>query len=414
MALLVGRGRSRSATLIVVAALGCEVHGFIGSNATIGSGNDDSAEGTSSGSADDDGTTLSTLGETADDDHHEDESDGEETSDVRFDLGVPDAEPACETPPWPSCDTHDDDLWHAVGLNCADTSGPQVVGEFNGYADAIAVHSGKLGTHDEFSPREGDKFVVLSTGRAADLTLSPAELAAEYPGRCGPINGQPDNRACPSTVLMNLDGAPPDEAPLYTLPKPLDVRRVSDTEDCWEDPSLVGTGDCSNTLWDPWLKGGAAYDYSELRMSAKVPEGMNGFAFDFAFFSIEYPLYELHEAPFNDMFVAWLESERWTGNVSFDEEGNPISVKTVFFDYKDAPSDQCPGLCTAPQLAGFAAENHGGTRWLTSSAPVRPDEDVTLVFAIFDNADAIFDSMVILDHFEWTCSGAPPFTTTAG
>jgi hypothetical protein len=417
MALLDGHGRARPAALIVAAALGCEVHGFIGSNATLGSGDDASAETTSVGTGDDDdGTTLGSADESADDDHHEDESDGEDTSDVRFDLGQPDAPPGCDVPPpFPSCDTHDDDPFHALGMNCADTNGPQVSGQFTGHEDAIAVHTGQLGAHEAFAPREGEKFVVLSTGRAGDLTLSPEELADEYPGRCSTVvNGAPSNAACPSTTLMDLDGVPPDDSPMYMLPEPLDVRRVSDIDDCWEDPNLVGTGDCSNTLWDPWLKGGKAFDYAELRMNTQVPEGMNGFAFDFAFFSIEYPLYQEHEAPFNDMFVAWLDSERWTGNVSFDEEGSPISVTSVLFNYKDATSEQCPGPCNAPQLGGFAAENHGGTKWLTSTAPVRPGEDVTVVFAIFDNADATFDSMVILDHFEWTCSGAPPFTTPAG
>jgi hypothetical protein len=415
MALLDGRGRSRSATLIVAAVLGCEVHGFIGSNATLGSGDDDSAGTTSVGTADDDGTTLPTNAESADEDDDDDASESDETSDYRFDLGVPDAEPGCEQPsPWPSCDTYDDDPWHAMGLNCADTSGPQVQGEFTGHAEAIAVHSGRLGMDDTFGPREGEKFVVLSTGRAADLPMSPAELADAYPARCTTLNGVPNNASCPSTAFMDYDGVPPDDTPMYVLPKPLDVRRVSQTEDCWEDPNLVGMGDCSNTLYEPWLKGGQALDYAELRMTTQVPEAMNGFAFDFAFFSTEYPLYAIHEAPFNDMFVAWLESERWTGNISFDEEGSPISVVSVLFNYKDAQSSQCPGPCNAPALHGFAAENHGGTKWLTSTAPVRPGEEVTLIFAIFDNADAIFDSMVILDHFEWTCSGAPPFTTPAG
>ena len=38
----------------------------------------------------------------------------------------------------------------------------------------------------------------------------------------------------------------------------------------------------------------------------------------------------------------------------------------------------------------------------------------TLVLSLFDMEDGVFDSMVILAHFQWTCSGEPPFTTPAG
>jgi hypothetical protein len=268
--------------------------------------------------------------------------------------------------------------------------------------------------------------------------MTPAQIVDKYKtdtgetGLCHDDDEPPYNDWCPNTAFMEADGVQPDDTPLFALPEPMDVRKVDNTgTDCWEDPSLVGTGDCSNTLWEPWLeKEGQAWDYTELRMKTEVPEGIDGLQFDFAFFSMEYPRYFLHDDPagegdfdepgdlLNDMFVAWLESERWTGNISFDRDGNPISVKTVLFDYKDAevPGLPCvPGpICNAEQLTGFAAENHGGTKWLTTSAPVQPGEEITLIFALFDNQHASFDSMVILDHFEWTCSGAPPFTAPAG
>jgi len=200
---------------------------------------------------------------------------------------------------------------------------------------------------------------------------------------------------------------------LFALPEPIDVRRVHTDLNCTDDPDLVGTGDCSNTLWDPWLKSGQAWDYGEMRMTATVPEEMDGLSYDFAFFSIEYPLFAEHGSPFNDMYIAWLDSESWTGNISFDSEGNAISVNAALLDYKDASTEQCPG-CTAPQLAGFAAQGHAGTKWLTTTAPVRSGEEITLVLSLFDMADGVFDSMVVLDHFQWTCSGEPPFTTPAG
>ena len=59
-------------------------------------------------------------------------------------------------------------------------------------------------------------------------------------------------------------------------------------------------------------------------------------------------------------------------------------------------------------------EGHAGTKWLQTTAPVHAGEEISLLFAIFDLTDGAYDSMVALDHFEWTCSGAPPFTKPVG
>jgi hypothetical protein len=192
------------------------------------------------------------------------------------------------------------------------------------------------------------------------------------------------------------------------------MRRVSDKgANCIDNPQLIGEGDCSNTLWDEWVQGQySARDYAELRMNTNVPPGASGLAYSFAFFSAEYPSWVTHGTGYNDMYIAWLESELWTGNISFDEMGNPVSAKSVFLDYKDGPVDggACQGTCDAPELANFAMEGHAGTKWLVTNAPVAEGEHITLVFAIFDVVDATYDSAVILDNFEWTCSGEPPFT----
>jgi hypothetical protein len=154
-----------------------------------------------------------------------------------------------------------------------------------------------------------------------------------------------------------------------------------------------------------------AYDYAELRMTLQVPAGTTGISLDFAFGTIEYPNW--WKTPFNDMFVAWLDSEAWTGNISFDDQGNPISLNAGFLDYKDAlpPDGVCPvASCEAPELEGFALEGHAATRWLNSTAGVRPGEQIELVLAVFDLSDGVWDSYVLLDAFAWTCSSNPPIT----
>jgi hypothetical protein len=299
-----------------------------------------------------------------------------------FDVGgVPDGGGSgCLAPPQVTCDGMDDDPWHAIGLNCP--GGPQVDESvmLTG-PEQLFVHEGELGTFapPPFPPREGTKVVILSSGRAEDLTV-PGWFA--------------------STDIDFL-GSP--------LPPPIQTGAVSATEDCYDDPGLVGTGDCSNTIQDQWSQGSGSYDYAEMRFATTVPAGTFGFTYDFAMFSTEYP--DFYQTEYNDMYIAWLESEQWTGNVSFDDMGHPISLNAGFLDYKDAPNDyDCPAPCQAPELQGTAMEGHAATRWLTTTAGVTPGEDIEVVFGIFDLSDSALDTVIILDNFQWACEGGAPVT----
>lgn len=301
---------------------------------------------------------------------------------VVFDFGVfPDVGAFCGAPNPVSCDDEDDDPWHAMGLNCP--GGPQVEGSFFGDAQQMYVHEGNFGTSDAFPPREGNKVVLLSSG-----------VAEEWVTEVG------------VTIGTAMDGGN-----LLDLPDPMTRVPVSAPggDDCADNPALVGTGDCSNTIEAQYVQGGDANDLAFMSLSAVVPENTFGFTYDFAFFSVEYPGF--YQTEYNDMYVAWLESEGWTGNISFDELGAPISLNAGFLDFKDATNIyDCPAPCEAPELAGTAAENHAGTRWLTSNAPVVPGETIEVYFAIFDLADTALDSAVMLDNWLWTCEGSPPVT----
>ena len=252
-----------------------------------------------------------------------------------------------------------------------------------GDPQAIYVHTGNLGTHmpAPFPPQEGEKFVIMSSGIAQEMTVGGLYASTANPGN-DPVNN---------------------------LPAPIVTNSVSATEDCADNPGLVGTGDCSNTIETQWSQGNGAYDWAEMRLTVEVPAGTYGFSYNLAMFSTEYPVY--YQSQFNDMYIAWLESEQWTGNVSFDEMGNPISLNAGFLDYKDAPNSfDCPAPCAAPELAGTAMEGHAGTKWLTTTAGVTPGETIEVVFAVFDLSDNILDTVVLLDNWLWECEGGPPVT----
>jgi hypothetical protein len=390
----VAHGAARMAVLVgLVTGLGCEVRGVIGSNLSpVGADEDSGAHdsgdgGTSVGTSapDDDGAEggMSYGGGTSGG-----SQDGDTYLDVMFDVGVPDAPAICPASALQPCDVTSDDPWHALGINCP--AGPKVEGTIGGHAAALEVHEGALGTNGYFTPREGERMVILSTGIAAEVPLPRRELCP----------------TCPSTDLA--------QPMLAVLPQPIDVRNVDDKLTCADDPTLVGEGDCSNTLEEEWTAGSGAYDYVEMRMLAEVPAPYDAFRYRFAFFSSEYPTWFNHESPWNDMYIAWLESESWTGNVSFDEAGNPISINGVLLDFRDAEAEGCPAPCQAPELAGFSMEGHAATRWLETTAPVVTGETIELVLAIFDLSDGVYDSAVVLDDWDWTCGGDLPITVPAG
>jgi hypothetical protein len=280
------------------------------------------------------------------------------------------------------CDADSTDLFNAIGLNCPGM--PPVTGSVAGSPAGIGMRSsfGSIGT---WNPREGAKYAVIGSGLVSELdSVTPGGDSNTFPTHCNDDLGDFD--------------------PGGTLPAPLRTNNV--TGDCTMDPNLLGSGDCSNTVADQFNQGMIANDYTEMRIVATVPSGNNSIAYDFAFFSTEYPDY--YGEIFNDMYIGWLESESWTGNISFDEMGRPISLNAGFLDYRDDAG-------SLPELAGTCMRQHAGTKWLSSVAPVTPGEEITLVFAVFDLADSILDSYVFIDNFQWGCEGTDhPMTTPVG
>ena len=348
--------------------------------------NDEELE-TSSGDGDGDPTTAGdgdSDASTTAGDGDADPDDGGDDSQTKFDLaGIPDTSGnGCAAPYHNPCDDEDNDPWHALGINCQGEW--ELTTQYTGDVQALYVHNGQLGTYmpATYPTLEGEKMLIMSSGIAQQMTI-PGQYAS-----------------------TSLPGQDPMVLPPPMTPTPVDVTLMTD---CIADEDLIGTGDCSNTIEEQWSQGNGAYDYAELRLTGEVPNGASGFSYNLAFFSTEYPVY--YHSSFNDMYIAWLESEVWTGNVSFDEMGHPISLNAGFLDYKDAPNNiDCPNPCSAPELQGTAMQMHAGTKWLTTSAGVQGGEDFTLIFAIFDLSDNILDSVVILDNFAWNCEGGPPVT----
>ena len=196
------------------------------------------------------------------------------------------------------------------------------------------------------------------------------------------------------------------------------------------------------------------YDSAVLHFKLKAPTTAQGFSFDFRFFSKEYPFFIC--SPFNDFFLTIVTDDEGKpfvdtdndgdlldedGNVSFDKEGNAVSVNNAFFTtcvspqcgdksamgYITSNNNGCPGSmsCSAKETCGICEDGYqdlyaytpspfvvtqkhwtgrgGGTAWLTTSVPVSPGQVFNIDFYIWDTGDAIYDSSVIIDNFRWHC-----------
>lgn len=152
-------------------------------------------------------------------------------------------------------------------------------------------------------------------------------------------------------------------------------------------------------------------DMVAVTLKIQVPTNAKAFQFKLNFFSAEYPEYIGNQ--YNDMFVAYLQSKKFSGNISFDANNEPVTVNSGFFQVCDS-SPICANsghTCTKgpKDLDGtgyevFAKNGErygGGTGWLTTTRAVEPGEVITLTLYVFDGGDATFDSAVLLDGFEW-------------
>ncbi|WP_437632671.1 choice-of-anchor L domain-containing protein [Sorangium sp. So ce854] len=139
-----------------------------------------------------------------------------------------------------------------------------------------------------------------------------------------------------------------------------------------------------------------------LEVVLRAPRNATGYEFLFKFYTFEYPEWVCED--FNDQFVALATPAppgSYNGNLSFDEEGRPVSVNIAFFDVCDG----CPRGPGELVGTGFSPRHDGGTRWLKTRAPVRGGEEITLRFILFDTGDDRFDSTALIDGFRWIATG---------
>lgn len=155
---------------------------------------------------------------------------------------------------------------------------------------------------------------------------------------------------------------------------------------------------------------GEPHDAAALELMIRVPTNAKSIKFNLNFYTYEFPVYIC--SPYNDFFVTLMTpkpSGSSDGNISFDQNGDPISVNNSMLQVCQKQSAggknfACPLGTGLLQGTGF--EGHAATGWLQTSTSVEPGSTVKLRFAIWDAGDHILDSTVLIDNFTFSVEPA--------
>jgi len=194
----------------------------------------------------------------------------------------------------------------------------------------------------------------------------------------------------------------------------------------------------------PDPSGSVANDPVMLKLTIRVPTNAKSFRLSTNFYSAEFP--EWTCSSFNDFFVVLLDST-YNGtppnpmdkNLAFYQPMGtmskvPVGVNlghgnTGLFTQCINGETGCSGqagtisTCTATNhLTGTGFDDPesgscdtnsvtgGATGWLVTSGNVTPGEVITLRIAIWDTSDHAFDSLAVIDGFQWSVDVAQPGT----
>jgi hypothetical protein len=251
------------------------------------------------------------------------------------------------------CKFYEEGSWGVKGAAWVRSDGQPLTG-------ALLDGKGVLDQFGSITPREGNSMLVISSG------------IARAPGDPGYVEGT--GYAKMDEFFDPPHGAPPG------YPK--------------ESPSCPG------------VITGEPYDSAGLRLTIQTPTDAKSLTYDFNFYTYEFPTFICTE--WNDFFVAMMNPKVAAlpdGNISFDSQGNTISVNAGFLQVCTAQvagnkQFDCP--LGPGELNGTGFETHAATSWLTTSAPIEnPGGEITLDFLIWDSGDTIYDSTTLIDNFRF-------------
>ena len=309
-------------------------------------------------------------------------TDTEEGSGAVTDSGT---DTSCDAPsPRLDCGVADGPL-QSSGLACHDSV---TQADFSN-ADPGAWRAAREFGNAFWVSQNRDGLLVLSTGQLPDAT--PSGQVALSPGA-----GQ-------------LDSADNDNPVAASLPSPINPTPGSSQPfvDC------DGIGDCSHSLAPVWS---TADDLVWFSVELEVPAGVQGYVARVALFTAEYP--ERLESLSSDTFVWWASGQGFTGNLA-TYRGQAATVAGLAELLEQHTLDDQMLLrtgfdggtgqpCTVGTVEFTSCPIGATTGWMTLRGPAEPGERLMVAAALYDQVDALLDTVVVIDDWRWTCSGCVP------
>ena len=297
-------------------------------------------------------------------------------------------------------------IMHADGTAVTDYKGISIRTTFGSVSPAVT---------------NGQAVMVISSGMAADATQTNP----------GPNGGAPGG----ANVSNNQS---PASAVDISAAKQFSVQDWYSTA----NPPLKAANGLPDSPGCNVSDSKTANDSVMLRLRLRAPTNAKAFSFNSYFFSAEYP--EFVCTSYNDQLVALVDTPNGIPTpiknpvdknlMTFSSGGQlwPIGINiakgTSLFAVCDTQAtkpacwdaDVSATSCskTSAQLkgTGYDAQNAngctigGGTYWLTTAGNVIPGDIVELRIAIWDVGDSAYDSLALVDGFQWLANATLPGT----
>jgi hypothetical protein len=173
----------------------------------------------------------------------------------------------------------------------------------------------------------------------------------------------------------------------------------------------------------PGVITGQAHDSIALRVKIKTPTNAKSLAFNVNMYTVEFPVFICSQ--YNDFVTAIMAPAPpgqgdatcggvQCGNISFDTQGNPLSVNAGFLEVctpQMAGGKNFPCNLGPDQLNGTGFESHAATGWLQTTAPLPdPGAEITIEFGAWDSGDGVLDTTGLFDNFSFEFEDTPTQT----
>ncbi len=230
--------------------------------------------------------------------------------------------------------------------------------------------------------------VAFATAMSAVVPTGGA-FGVNYPCVAEDPNTPADEGLCPTAVSDTPLAGFPTNGTTYSILTSGNAALADDANTAGN--SGYGWGTAGTPI------GAGVYDYQIAQVNLPPATG-TCLAFDFRFFSDEYPEYV--GTNYNDAFIAQLDTWAVTADPTTQTVTAPGNFAggagdTISVD-ANGPSAMGDTVAT-----GIGTTYDGATSLLTARAPVAVGSSHTVYLTIFDQGDAIYDSAVFLDNLRF-------------